>query len=44
MEQGFPFFKRTLLRDPRVRVERSVLRAAVRDIFGAELDQFEDPA
>jgi len=40
MEAGYPFFKRTLLRDPRVRVETTVLRAAVRDIFGADLDDF----
>lgn len=40
MEAGFPFFKRTLLHDPRVRVERSVLNDAVREIFGADLDRF----
>jgi len=40
MEAGYPFFKRTLLRDPRVRVERSVLAEAVREIFGADLGRF----
>ena len=40
LEAGYPFFKWTLLRDPRVRVDTAVLRAAVRDIFGADLDDF----
>lgn len=40
MEAGHPFFKRTLLHDPRVRVERAVLAEAVREIFGADLEHF----
>lgn len=40
MAAGYPFFKRTLLHDPRVRVERAVLAEAVRGIFGADLEQF----
>lgn len=40
MEAGYPFFKRTLLHDPRVLVDRAELRDAVRDIFGADLDDF----
>lgn len=40
MEAGHPFFKRTLLHDPRVRVERSVLGEAVWEIFGADLERF----
>lgn len=40
MVAGHPFFKRTLLHDPRVRVERAVLAEAVREIFGADLEHF----
>ncbi len=45
MESGYPFFKRTLLHDPRVRVDRAVLGDAVREIFAVELEPFlEEPA
>lgn len=45
MEAGYPFFKRTLLYDSRVLVGHDVLRDAVRDLFGVDLDRFlEEPA
>jgi lipopolysaccharide biosynthesis protein len=36
MEAGYPFFKRTLLRDPRVMVDANALRDAVGEIFGVD--------
>lgn len=42
MAAGYPFFKRTLLTDPRARVEVDVLRDAVRGLFGADLDAYLD--
>jgi len=45
MEAGYPFFKRTLLHDPRVLVHRAELADAVANIFGVDLDRFlEGPA
>lgn len=45
MGAGYPFFKRTLLHDPRVLVDRAVLGDAVREVFGVDLDRFlEEPS
>lgn len=40
MERGYPFFKRTLLRDPRVRVPVEDLALAVREIHDIDLTPY----
>lgn len=44
LRRGFPFVKRSLLRDPRVRVPREEVESAVREILGADAAPYLDGA
>lgn len=44
LDRGFPFLKRTLLSDPRVRVPYAELAAGVAGAFGTDLSRFATPS